>query len=61
MNSESCVYCGGEATLWTCCGDPVDGSSGTGCLHDDGDPSCEGCGADRGFWDDSTKKAPCDD
>jgi len=48
---DSCHLCGdAPGTLWSCCGDPTDGHAGTGCLHEDGQPTCGPCGADQGWW-----------
>lgn len=54
IESGECGECG-EATsplYYSCCGDPVDGSAGTGCDHDGGTPTCGPCGAANGWWDD---------
>ncbi len=45
---EICEERHGE--YYSCCGDPTDGSSGTGCDHEDGHPTCDECGAAEGWW-----------
>lgn len=39
--TRHCAYGDEAAEYWTCCGHPADGSSGTGCRHEDGEPVCE--------------------
>ncbi len=47
--TNQCDRCGGAAKYWSCCGDPVDGSSGTGCQHEDGERLCASC------WDEAVE------
>ena len=44
--------CGDGERYWSCCANPADGSSGTGCDHEGGSPTCGPCGAAEGWWDD---------
>ena len=54
MAAGRCRECGKakRPLYYSCCGDPVDGSSGTGCRHTDGHPTCGPCGARQGWWPD---------
>lgn len=50
-----CTTCGEhDGQYYSCCGNPTDGSSGTGCDHEDGEPTCQQCGVEAGYWDAET-------
>lgn len=53
IDLTKCSVCGKEDVdlYYSCCGDPCDGSRGTGCSHEDGEPVCSSCGVEEGWWD----------